>query len=108
MMPTPANEVLKSASLPLPDAIKRAKEYVNQMIKNRPVDWAIEASTRLNEEMSQLETYYKSLVHDADKEEREILLTDLNRKKSDLQSLHAPKITIEIKQMALIGLHMKQ
>jgi hypothetical protein len=105
--PAPANEVLTSATLPLQEAVKHAKEYINRIVKGHPADWAIDASTRLMDEISRLETYYRSMVFNAEEREREILLTDLNRKKSDLQSLHAPKITVEIKQFALIGLHMK-
>jgi hypothetical protein len=101
------NEIMKHATLPLNQAVKRLKDYIYQVVQSHPTNWAADANMRLDEEISRLETYYNSVIYDADEGEREILLTDLKRKKSDLQHLHSPKITIENKQMALIGLHMK-
>lgn len=107
MVPARPEQILNQGTSPLQEALKLVKTYITRKIQNRPTDWAADASMRLQDEISRLETYYTSMIQNSDVGEQAILLTDLNRKKRDLNHLHAPKITVECKQIALIGLHMK-
>ncbi len=102
------NQILKHATVSIQEAINRSKEHILQIVKIRPSNWAIEANTRLHDEIIRLETYYNSIMYDVSEEEQTILMADLNRKKIDLRNLHTPKINVEWKQIALIGLTMKQ
>ncbi len=102
-----SKQILADAIWKVQNAIELAKQHVKQIGMTHPNEWAIEARVRLDEEIKHLETYYQSIIPDIKEDERPLATAEFARKKANLQSLHEPKINIECKQFALIGLTVK-
>lgn len=100
-------DVLANASTSVIDTLTRAKQRIKQLAMNHPTAWAITAQSRLNQELERLHLYYGSLLHTANDEQHLVLTIEQERKEADLFKLYSPKIIIECKQIALIGLFTK-
>ncbi|MFB5191127.1 YqhG family protein [Alicyclobacillus fastidiosus] len=107
MKTVPANAILKHASLSVADGMAFAKSCIRQHIDTLPVDWAEEAVQRLEDDLSQLDTYYKSILPDHDEATQQDLIQEHKRKRAHLVTKSAPRTEVQITQAALVGLPVR-
>ncbi|GEO25806.1 hypothetical protein AAC03nite_15910 [Alicyclobacillus acidoterrestris] len=99
--------ILENARMSLPEAFAFAKSCVSDHIATLPDDWADEAKRRLTDDLSQLDTYYKSILPDYDEDTQQELLREHQRKRANLIKKSAPRTEVHITQVALVGLPIR-
>lgn len=102
--PTDPRIMLSSARLTLSEAWNRAGVLLQQTVWNRPDTWAKSANERLEKEERQLQTYYHSILPDVPKEEQSVVEAEMQSKLRQVRERIAPKVEIEVRQTALVGL----
>jgi|GEM_PF-2122367 len=83
--------------------LSRLRDYVGTKLRASPQTWAKEAELRLEEELAQLDLYYGSLVAE-DGSDSDVLTVEHQQKRAELKQRAAPRIDIEVVQVALVGL----
>lgn len=96
--------LLRQAEMPIEQGIETLKKHITMTAQKKPPQWAEAALERLNEEIAQIEMYYKSLLLDTPENEHVALCAESERKKRELIQRSSPQILIEWKQIGLFGL----
>lgn len=99
-----AAPLLAVARVDVETALDHAKAQLHRLVDKRPESWAQMAWTRLGQEQQQLKTYYTSLLPDLPVDEQVAIETEMETKIRQLQKRMAPRIEIDIRQLALVGL----
>lgn len=86
------------------DGLKKIRERLNQKITHADHRWAVEAHNRLTKEIEQIKTYYDSLQYDQTETEKVVTRAERQRKVEQAIARGAPKIEVDMKQVALVGL----
>lgn len=100
----PASTLLERATLDVTTAMRQAEQFLQRRVARHPTDWARQALHRLDQEQRQLQTYYQSILPDVQEDERALLEDEQQRKLEQLRERTEPKIELDIKQVALVGL----
>lgn len=107
MGPTPVSEVTKRAVLLPADAIDLYQKVLIRYLTEQPHDWAFEAKMRLQDDLSQIDTYYQSLEREADDPSYPSLKLEHARKREDIIKKGTPGIKIKWTQIAFVGLPLR-
>lgn len=100
----PSDALLSDRTLTLQTALHKAQVYLERHIHKQPTAWAEAAKERLSREKRQLETYYESLLPDMQSDERQLVHAEMTSKLRQLQERTEPRVELDIKQLALVGL----
>lgn len=86
------------------EGFHRAQHHLNRKLAGQKHDWAIDAQARLKSEITQLRTYYRSILPDVPVAEQPLLQAEQKRKEAELTERTQPRIEATVRQMALVGL----
>lgn len=107
MVQQPISIVTKRATIEAGDAIDLSKKTLMDYVKRQNHDWADTAQLRLEDDLSQLDAYYYSIMRESDEPSAEHLQQEHARKREDLISKSMPRVDISLRQMAFIGLPLR-
>lgn len=107
MAPFPVFPMLHHTTYTPEDGLLKAQQALEQLIAKRPHDWAAEAHARLQDDLSQLDAYYQSILADHDADSQQKIVAEHQRKRSDLLKKSSPHIDIQWTQMAFVGLPLR-
>ncbi|GMA52378.1 hypothetical protein GCM10025857_37350 [Alicyclobacillus contaminans] len=93
-----------SAALGIEQACATACSAILTALERQSHEWADTARRRLDEEISQIELYYRSILPDAPDDEKPVIEAERHRKIRERTEQIGPRIEIDIRQMALVGL----
>ncbi|MDQ0188340.1 hypothetical protein JI721_15480 [Alicyclobacillus cycloheptanicus] len=99
--------LLRPGDRSVASAIASAKQKMERLASSGPETWAQAASERLRKEEQQLTTYYQSILPDLPPEEHPVVEAELANKLRQLKERMAPRIELDIRQLALVGLVAK-
>lgn len=83
---------------------KKIRAHMEKMLMQESHHWATDAKHRLNQELLQLETYYRSILPDVPSSEHPLVEAEMTRKIRELTERTQPRIDIHCKQVAIVGL----
>ncbi len=104
LQPTAPTDILSLAKLNVSEAWDRVTGLLQRLVSNRPDEWAKSAWERLAKEERQLHTYYMSILPDIPPEEQAAVEAEMKAKICQVRDRVAPKVEIDMKQTALVGL----
>jgi hypothetical protein len=104
MRPISPTHLLDKSSLTWSRGLDLAKEFIKKRIQGQSHTWALDANTQLQADIAQIRAYYKSILPDLSEDEQKLVATESLRKEHDLIERTAPKIEIQVQQLALVGL----
>lgn len=96
--PSVAREIHVDAGL------RSVRAYLEKRLMNNAHNWAFEAQERLEQELNQLRTYYRSILPDVPESEHALVDAEQTRKEQELTERMQPRINIHCKQVAIVGL----
>ncbi|MCL6547933.1 MAG: YqhG family protein [Alicyclobacillus sp.] len=104
MIPASPQELLGTATLSWSEALALAQKQLERAAQRKPADWAAAASRRLEQELRQLRTYYRSILPDIPERDQPLVTAEQQRKERELVERMQPRIEIAIRQLAVVGL----
>lgn len=97
-------QLLHECQIPVDEAMRRIQRYLEQKELARSHEWAEAAMNRLEKELRQVQTYYRSILPDLPDEEKPLASAEQRRKEIELSERIGPTIEFTPKQIALVGL----
>ncbi len=104
MKPVRPKHLTKNAELTVEQGLERFRKHLVGRLAGQSHDWAKSAAERLEREVQQIRTYYRSIMADVPDHEKPLVEAERARKERDLVERTQPTIDVDIKQMALVGL----
>ncbi|MBX5437642.1 MAG: hypothetical protein IRZ33_10565 [Alicyclobacillaceae bacterium] len=96
--------LLRGARMSWPQGLAMIRKRLEQIALRKPTHWAEAANRRLERELQQLHTYYRSIAPDVPETERPAVERERDRKERELVERMQPRIEISLRQLAIIGL----
>jgi hypothetical protein len=104
MQPMTPIQSAGARELKIADGLQKVHLYLERKLQNESHTWATEAHERLAQEISQLGSYYRSILPDIPQSEHAIVEAERLRKEQELTERTKPRIDIQCKQVAVVGL----
>jgi hypothetical protein len=107
MVPCSKLELLRDGSIKPVEGLQTIKQALYQYISKKPLDWADEANERLDDDLSQLDAYYSSILPDYDENAQAGIRAEHRRKRNELIQKGSPRIQLLWTQLAFVGLALR-
>jgi hypothetical protein len=104
MKPVRPKYLVREAELAVDQGLDRFRQHLVGRLAGQSHEWAKSAEQRLQREIQQIRTYYRSILADVPDQEKPLVDAERARKERDLTERLQPAIEIDVKQMALVGL----
>ncbi|WAH38987.1 YqhG family protein [Alicyclobacillus dauci] len=108
MKPCDMESLLRVAAILPSDGLDSVRSHIERHIEHLPHAWAQEAERRLEDDLSQLDAYYTSILPDYDDDEKLKIQAEHQRKRDELLRKSSPHIDVIWTQVALVGLPLRQ
>lgn len=101
------NDVLRHATHSIEEGMDRVQQSLRQQLTEKDHEWARDAYMRLEDDLSQLDTYYRSVLHEHAEDEQTSLRLEHERKRDELIRKTSPRIELEPLQLGIVGLPVR-
>jgi hypothetical protein len=108
MSPSHPDALLQPKHLPLSTAFAKLHSRLMSELEAGDFTWAEQARRQLETELDQIDLYYESILPDLPESEHSLAQAEQARKRRELCERSEPRVVIEYKQAALVGLHEAQ